>query len=98
MGNILTPSAIIQDAYKMEIVLTDEGRVYSGVPATENERQLHLRVAGQTEPVVIAKSQIEARDVAPVSMMPEGLLRNLKDQEVIDLIAYLKHLKQVPKK
>ncbi len=98
LGNILTPSAIIQDAYKMEIVLTDEGRVYSGIPAAENERQLHLRVAGQTEPVVIAKSQIESRDVAPVSMMPEGLLRNLKDSEVIDLIAYLKHLKQVPVK
>ena len=98
LGNILTPSAIIQDAYKMEIVLTDEGRVYSGIPAAENERQLHLRVAGQTEPVVIAKSQIESRDVAPISMMPEGLLRNLKDSEVLDLIAYLKHLKQVPNK
>lgn len=98
LGNILTPSAIIQDAYKMEIVLTDEGRVYSGIMAAENERQLHLRVAGQTEPIVIAKSSIESRDVAPVSMMPEGLLRNLKDSEVVDLIAYLKSLQQVPAK
>ena len=81
-----------------ERMVLHEGRVFSGIPASENERQLHLRVAGQDEPVVIAKSQIESRDVAPVSMMPEGLLRNLQESEVIDLIAYLKHLKQVPKK
>jgi putative heme-binding domain-containing protein len=95
LGNILTPSAIIQDAYKMHIVLTEDGRVYSGVPAGENERQLRLRVANQEQPVLIAKSKIESREVAPVSMMPDGMLTTLKDPEVLDLIAYLKGLKQV---
>ena len=42
LGNMVTPSAVIQDAYKMHIVLTDDGRVYSGIPAGENERQLRL--------------------------------------------------------
>jgi putative heme-binding domain-containing protein len=96
LGNILTPSAIIQDAYKMHIVLTDDGRVYSGIPADENERQLKLRIADRDQPVTIPKSQIESRDIAAVSMMPEGTLTNLKDNEVIDLIAYLKSLNQVP--
>jgi putative membrane-bound dehydrogenase-like protein len=95
LGNILTPSAIIQDAYKMHIVLTEDGRVYSGVPAGENERQLRLRVANREQPVLIAKSKIESREVAPVSMMPDGMLTTLKDPEVLDLIAYLKDLKQV---
>lgn len=96
LGNILTPSAIIQDDYKMHIILTDDGRIYSGIPAEENERQLKLRVADREQPVTIAKSQIESREVAPVSMMPEGTLNNLRDGEVIDLIAYLQSLKQVP--
>ena len=90
LGNILTPSAVIQDAYRMHIVLTDDGQIFSGVPADENERQLRLRVADRAEPVVIAKSQIESREIAPVSMMPDGLLANLTDQEVLDLIAYLR--------
>ncbi|MCA9049741.1 MAG: PmoA family protein, partial [Planctomycetaceae bacterium] len=74
LSNILTPSAVIQDAYKMQIILMDDGRVYSGIPASENDRQLRLRVAGIADPITIAKSQIESREVAPVSMMPEGML------------------------
>lgn len=96
LGNILTPSAEIQDAYKMHLVLTDDGRVYSGIPAGENERQLRLRIANRDEPVVIAKSEIESREIAPVSMMPAGMLNTLTDREVLDLIAYLRLQTQVP--
>jgi putative membrane-bound dehydrogenase-like protein len=96
LGNVLTPSAIIQDNYKMQIVLTDDGRVYSGVSADENERQLRLWIANREQPVVIAKSQIESREIAPVSMMPEGLLKNLSDKEVLDLVGYLRAPSQVP--
>lgn len=95
LGNILTPSAIIQDAYRMQIIVTNDGRVFSGVPASEDERQLRLRVANQTDPIVINKSEIESRDVAPVSMMPEGLLKTLTDEEVRDLIVYLQSQTQV---
>ena len=96
LGNVLTPSAVIQDAYKMHLILTDEGRVYSGIPADEDERQLRLRVANQDQPVVIPKSKIESREIAPVSMMPDGILNTLSEREVVDLVAYLKSLKQVP--
>lgn len=98
LGNVLTPSAEIQDAYRMTIVLTDEGRTYSGIVAGEDNRQLLLRVAGEDEPVSIPKSIIESRDIAPVSMMPEGLLGTLKDEEVLDLVAYLQTTKQVEEK
>ena len=80
----------------MEMVLTDEGRLYSGISAGENERQLRLKVADQADPVLIAKSAIESREMAAVSMMPVGLLNTLSDREVIDLIAYLRTRKQVP--
>jgi putative heme-binding domain-containing protein len=89
LGNILTPSVEIQDAYKMQIILTDEGRIYSGIPAEENQRQLKLRIANQEQPVTIAKSAIESRQIASVSMMPDGLLNELTAEEVRDLFAYL---------
>ena len=47
-------------------------------------------------PVVIAKSRIESRQVASVSMMPDGLLKTLTDREVLDLVAYLRTRQQVP--
>ncbi len=89
LGNILTPSAVIQDAYKMHLVLTNEGRVYSGIPARETESELMLRIAGEDKPVVISKASIESTEIASVSMMPVGLLRELSDSELIDLFAYL---------
>ncbi|MEO2033238.1 MAG: PVC-type heme-binding CxxCH protein, partial [Planctomycetaceae bacterium] len=95
LGNILTPSAVIQDAYRMHIVVTNDGRVWSGVPAAENDRQLKLRVANREQPVTIDQSQIESRDIAPVSMMPEGLLVTMTDQEVLDLMKYLQSQRQV---
>lgn len=96
LGNILTPSAIIQDAYKMHIVLTDDGRIYSGIPAEENERQLKLRVADRNEPITIAKSQIESREIAPVSMMPKGTMDTLTDADAVNLLKYLQSTAQVP--
>jgi putative membrane-bound dehydrogenase-like protein len=95
LGNVLTPSAVIQDAYRMVLVLTDEGRLYSGILDGENERQLSLRVANEEQPVVIAKSTIESREIAPVSMMPDGLFTNLTEGEVLDLFAYLRTPQQV---
>ena len=95
LGNILTPSAVIQDEYKMHMVLTDDGRIYSGIPAEENKQQLKLRVADRSEPITIAKSQIESREIAPVSMMPTGTMDTLSDGEAVNLIKYLQSTSQV---
>lgn len=96
LGNILTPSDVIQDDYRSLVVVTKDGRLYSGILAGENERQLRLHVTGRDEPVVIAKSAIESRELEQVSIMPEGLLRHLSDAEVLDLVAYLRTPEQVP--
>jgi putative heme-binding domain-containing protein len=77
------------------MITTRDGRTYAGNIASESDRQLTLRIVGQTEPVALSKADIQSRDVAPVSMMPEGLLGTLTEQEVIDLIAYLRTTEQV---
>ena len=89
LSNILTPSEVIQAAYRMQVILLDDGRVYSGIPCEENEHQLKLRVANQPEPVTISVAEIESREIASASLMPEGLLANLSNADVIDLIGYL---------
>jgi putative membrane-bound dehydrogenase-like protein len=95
LSNILTPSAVIQDDYRMHIILTDDGRIYSGIPSEETERYLKLLVAESPEPTQIPKSAIESREIAAVSLMPDGLLANLTDAEAIDLIGYLQSAPQV---
>ena len=90
LSNILDPNGDIQDDYKMEIITTRDGRTYTGNISSENQRQVVLRVVGQDQ-VVINASNIQSRETAPKSMMPEGLLQTMADQEVIDLVAYLQH-------
>ena len=96
LGNILTPSAVIGEDYLMTLVFTNDGRVYSGVLVGENEHQLQLRTASVAEPITIAKSQIEDRELTELSMMPEGLLDSFPDEEIINLFAYLRNLTQAP--
>ncbi len=88
--NVLEPSAEIQDDYKMVVVNTRDGRTYSGNVIGEDQRRLTLRIVGQEEPVLINKSTIQSKEVAPVSMMPPGLFEHLDEKEVIDLVAYLR--------
>ncbi|WP_031527235.1 PVC-type heme-binding CxxCH protein [Dyadobacter crusticola] len=95
LGNILDPSGEIQDDYKMVVVTMRDGRTYVGNVAKETDRQLTLRVVGQ-DAVVVNKADIQTREVNEASMMPPGLLDNLSDKEVTELIAYLKTSAQVP--
>lgn len=97
LTNLIEPSAEIPEGYRMVLVTTRDGRTYAGNVASESDRQVTLRVVGQEDPVAISKADIQSREVAPVSMMPEGLLGALSDQEVLDLIAYLRTTGQVEK-
>ena len=100
--NVLEPNADVQDAYKMMVVTTRDGRTYSGSIAAETDRQLTLRVIGAMaadqgrSSVIVNKSDIQSRETTAVSMMPPGLLDTLADSEVVDLMAYVRHVETAP--
>jgi len=92
--NVLNPSGEVQDAYRMVVITTRDGRTLSGNIAAETARQVTLRVIGR-DPVVISKGDIQSRDVTAVSMMPTGLLNTLEDPEILDLVAFLRTVEPV---
>ncbi len=94
LSQILNPSEVMQESYQLVIVTTRDGRTLSGTVAAEDNQQLTLRLVGQDS--IVTKSEILSREKSPISMMPEGLLKTLKDDEVRDLIAYLRTTAQVP--
>ncbi len=94
LAEIINPSEVIQDAYRLVTVTTRDGRTLAGNVASENERQLTLRLIG--EETRIEKSDILSRETSPASMMPEGLLQSLSPEEVRDLIAYLQTTAPLP--
>jgi putative heme-binding domain-containing protein len=96
LENILNPSGEIPEGYQLLLVTTRSGQTLAGTLASESEQQLVLRVVG-LPPVTVAKSEIQSRETIPTSMMPEGLLASLRDEDVIDLMTYLRTTKQVAK-
>ena len=88
LNNVMDPSGIIQDDYKMVMITTRDGRTYAGNIANQNERSIVLRVVGQ-DAVVISKSDIQSIDNSELSMMPEGMLDDMSTSEVLDLFSYL---------
>jgi putative heme-binding domain-containing protein len=94
LTEIVNPSEVMQEGYHLTTITTRDGRTLAGNVAAEDDQQVTLRMVGQE--TVVAKADIQAREKSPVSLMPEGLLKTLSNDEVRDLIAYLRTQQQVP--
>lgn len=87
--NIVNPGAEIREGYENFSAETRDGRVLTGFVADQNARLVVLRTPdGQTVP--LPREQLVSLDPAGQSLMPEGLLESLSDQQIRDLFAYLR--------
>ena len=92
--NILDPSYDVPAGYRMVTITDKDGRVYAGNVKEEDDIRIVLSMVGQTS--VIAKTDVKTRVVSNISLMPEGLLSTLTDEEFLDLMQYLRTETQVP--
>jgi putative heme-binding domain-containing protein len=63
--------------------------VLTGVVVEQDKNVIVLRLDDGKE-LTIARDDIDAIKASPKSLMPEGLLKGLGDQDVRDLFAYLR--------
>ncbi len=91
--NIIDPSGDIPDSYKMVTVQTNDGQFLVGTVVEEDPQKIVLNMVGTKK--VIGKGDVKSRTVSNVSMMPEGLLQILKEEEVLHLFKYFQTQKQV---
>jgi hypothetical protein len=68
--------------------------VLTGVVGAKTERTLAVQT--QTERLQVERAEIDEIRGTALSLMPEGLLTPLRDEQVSDLIAYLMSQQQVP--
>lgn len=92
--NMIDPSADIPEAYQLVTLVTKSGQNLVGTITAEDDQRVTLNSVGQSH--TILKSNLKSRQSSPVSMMPEGLLPSLSDQQVLDLVKYLRSNQQVP--
>lgn len=85
--NVIDPNAVIGRDFQARLVLTTDGRVYSGLIQSETESAITLRTATNT--VTISRDDIEEIKTSENSFMPTGLLKDLNERERIELFKYL---------
>ncbi|MEO1615713.1 MAG: hypothetical protein AAFV88_07700, partial [Planctomycetota bacterium] len=91
---ILDPSAVVGKDHRMSVVLMEDGRVFNGLVISKNDRVMEIQT--QTRKETLPVDEIEQVKQTTLSPMPDGLLNNLSDDEVRDLIGYLMSPVQVP--
>ncbi len=85
---IVDPNAGIREGYTLFQIETRDGRRLLGYVADREGDTLTLRdAAGQV--MTIHLDEIASQSALPDSLMPEGLLDGLGDEEIRDLFAYL---------
>ncbi len=88
LSNVFDPSLVIGNAYQATTIVTDEGKVISGLVTEDSQQRVVLKVeGGKTE--IIARDRIDEVTKSNLSLMPEGIEKQLKPQEIVDLFAYL---------
>lgn len=94
LENVIDPSAVVPNEYRMvNFTLADE-RVVSGIVLRETKDVITVRTVNDTLTVPVA--DVVTRKPTAVSIMPEGLFDQMKPDEVRDLVAYLRAKEQVP--
>ena len=94
LQNIVDPNAVIPNDYRTSEIETKDGRVITGI--IQERTGNSLKVATATETVFVPQNNIDSNIQSELSMMPEGLLAPFKDQEIRDLLYYLRQSAQAP--
>src|SRR5439155_11946956 len=88
LASIVDPSAAIRKEYIGYDIETKDDRMLSGVIADQSGGNLTLGIA-TGERIVIPQAQVVSLRESTISIMPEGLVKPLKPQELRDLFGYL---------
>lgn len=94
LQTLIDPSAAVNKDYQMQVLQTIDGRTITGLVVEESKTAITIQTVN--EKIVVPAGEIEARKLSPVSMMPDGLLQNLSNDQVRQLLAYLMGPDQVP--
>jgi putative heme-binding domain-containing protein len=89
LEHTLDPNREVLPEYLSYAAVTRDGRVLTGIIASETEISITLRRAEGVEEVV-SRSELARLESSGVSLMPEGLEKDLTPQDLADIIAAIR--------
>lgn len=92
LREIVKPSEVVDPKYRTVTLITSEGQTLSGLIVRQNDRAVWLVLNPLTPNDVkeVSRSNIEQLVESPRSLMPDGLLNTLDEDEIADLLAYIR--------
>lgn len=94
LSNVVDPNSVIPNDYRSSTVELKDDRVLTGIVRQQDDKTVTVVTANET--LLLPRSDIRSIQLSELSMMPEGLMAQLTDEEVRDLIYYLGRPGQVP--
>ena len=88
--SLLLPSSKVKENYHSLTIITDDGKVLTGIPEKQSETEITLRLADD-KTVNVAKSSIDETKQGG-SLMPTDVVDALPTQDLLDLVRYLSEL------
>ncbi|WP_245542639.1 PVC-type heme-binding CxxCH protein [Segetibacter koreensis] len=92
MANILAPNLSISSGFDLWSVELKDGGSFQGIISTETPTAITVKNAGREEKT-IRRADIKSLKALNMSSMPTGLEKQINQQQMADLIAYLKENK-----
>ena len=92
LHNILTPNAQMESGYYRHDIILKDGSKISGSLVEETKARLSVQPVG-TAIQIIPRDRISKHKITKSSLMPEGLIDHLSDEQIADLFSYIRTLK-----
>ncbi|MEY3173617.1 MAG: hypothetical protein RLZZ436_1531 [Planctomycetota bacterium] len=94
LESLLNPNAKVKENYHTTVIATTSGQVIAGVQIQKSDKSVTLRTA-ENQVVVVPAADIEESGQG-VSLMPEGLVDALTDDDLAALVRFLSELGRTP--
>jgi putative membrane-bound dehydrogenase-like protein len=94
LENIVDPNAVIPNEFRSSTIEMKDDRVVMGIVKEQDAKKVTVQTANEL--LTLPRTDIRSLQQNELSMMPEGLIDPLNDQEIRDLIYYLSRPGQVP--
>src|SRR5262245_55998570 len=88
LADIIDPSRSVEGNFRIYTVTTNDGKVLTGLLASETKTSVEL-IDAQAKRLVVLRDDIDTLTQGVKSLMPEGFEKTMNQDELVDLLAFL---------
>jgi putative heme-binding domain-containing protein len=94
LDNIVNPSGVVPEAYRVSLVNMRDDQVLTGILTAQSGQSITVQTV--SDRLTLPRQDVDSIQESALSMMPDGILESLSEQQILDLVAYLRSSNPVP--